>query len=167
MPGIAARNAPGAWAATATSGVKMSGSAASEQKHARCAERDQRPEGDERPSRNERACDADQRRNRLARADLRPAMLVIAERSEVSVIARPVERVAERRDYAQSGESGTDPVHLGEQRILQRRENGAGDDERPHAGLDRDRNDDGPNDEPAGENRARATRAPEAWRRRP
>ena len=29
MPGIAARNAPGAWAATGTSGVNMSGSAAS------------------------------------------------------------------------------------------------------------------------------------------
>ena len=79
-------------------------------------------------------------------------MLVIAERGEVSVVARPVERVAERRDHAQSDESGTEPVHLGKQRVLQSREDSAGNDESPHTVLTAIGTMMGSHDEPAGEN---------------
>ena len=78
-------------------------------------------------------------------------MLVIAERREISVVARPVERVAERGDEAQHEQTWTDAVHSGKQRILQSGETRAGDDQRPHAETDGERHHDRPDDEARGE----------------
>jgi hypothetical protein len=64
------------------------------------AEGNSGPEREERPSCDERAHNADERRNRLARTHLRAAMLMTAERGEIGVIARPVESVPERRHHA-------------------------------------------------------------------
>ena len=59
------------------------------------------------------------------------SVLVIAERCEIGVICRPVERVADRGGGAQHEQRGADAVHLGEQRILQAGRDRADDHQRP------------------------------------
>src|SRR5262249_2118853 len=90
-----------------------------------------RPEARQRPSGSERSDHARDGGDRLARADLMTAMLQIAERCEVGMIASPIESIADRRDGAKHEESGADAVHLGEQRILQGPRDRTRDDERP------------------------------------
>ena len=87
----------------------------------------------------------------LTRAELRSAMLMIAQCGVISVVARPVEGVAERGHQTQHEQGWPEPTHFGDKGILQRGEARAGDDKSPHAGTHGDGHDDGPDDESPGE----------------
>ena len=125
--------------------------------HGAQAERDAGPECDEGPTRCQGAHDADHRRNRLTHADLRSASLMVSERGEIGVVRGPVKSISERGNHAQREQRRTEAVDFGEQRILQRREAGAGNDQSARA---RRWHNDRPDDEPSGEDERERSQRP-------
>src|SRR5258708_4067336 len=67
----------------------------------------------------DRAQDPGEGGDRLARGELSPAALVIAELREIRVIGRPIDGVARRSEQAEREQHRPHTVHLGQKRILQ------------------------------------------------
>ena len=84
-------------------------------------------DSDQGPGTDKRRADADHSRQRLTRADLLTALLGVAQRGEIGVVARPVEDVAHRRNDDERVERRADAVDHREDRVLHRQNERAGD----------------------------------------
>jgi len=87
--------------------------------------REPRPKADEQPTRNERTDNSEQCRNRLANAELLSAVLLIAQRSKVSVVTRPIDRVGQSGHDHQPHKGPTDTMHRRKKRKRYPHQNGA------------------------------------------
>jgi len=108
------------------------------------AERRQRPAG------GKRADDAYDCRERFPSAKLMAAMIRVAQRGEVGMVASPVQGI--RRNRAEREQLPSNAAHLREQRILQPGHHRACDDKRFQPEAPGRHKDEGTDHKPAGEN---------------